>query len=155
MYNIVLLVSIYICASCSVVFGNEICGEIIKKHPLVTTEQLVNRQVNAFSPIPDDKFGHWASEKDFTSGVRGRDCEDYALQKARELIHRGYDKNKLEIFIVQIRLGEQIKIHATLVVKNNCVLDSNYSNPYYIYDAKWIKVLLRRTISQLNSKGIF
>jgi predicted transglutaminase-like cysteine proteinase len=157
MYRIVLFTIVYTCILINTAhsFENKICGEITNKNPLVTTEQRVNRQVNAYIPIPDNEFGYWASEEDFLSGEKGRDCEDYAMQKARELLRLGYDKKQLEIFIVEVRYNNRIKIHATLVVNKNCVLDSNYSDPYYIDKSNWIKILKRFPIVQLNAKGIF
>jgi predicted transglutaminase-like cysteine proteinase len=69
----------------------------------------INRAVNrAIRPQSDGRFDSW------DIGVAAGDCEDYALQKRKELIALGWPTDRLRIAVGRTARGEP---HAVLLVR--------------------------------------
>lgn len=96
--------------------------------------QTVNDEVNLFSYIPDDpRDNRWANHEEFLSGKYGRDCEDFALEKARRLIARGYTLDQLELWTIDNDPDDDVS-HLVLVVDKKYVLDNAALRTIYTVD---------------------
>jgi predicted transglutaminase-like cysteine proteinase len=105
--------------------------------------QRINREVNA-KPYKTDMELYSRDEFWTLIGEEGGDCEDYALEKRRQLLEFSYPPEALRIAICTVNgVG-----HAVLTVDTNegtYVLDNN-TNKVYPWDAaprswdlKWLK----------------
>jgi predicted transglutaminase-like cysteine proteinase len=108
-------------------------GQAAQREVLATTPQVlktlgkVNRKVNGRIRSVSDSEAYGVS--DFWALALDRpgrfgDCEDYVLEKRRELMRRGYSDKVLSIALVRTRWGQD---HAVLLVntdRGEMVLDS-------------------------------
>lgn len=76
----------------------------------------VNKRVNrAITPVTDQDHWGTAESWDFPTDGKG-DCEDYVLEKRRQLVAAGFPRQALLITVVRDQAGEG---HAVLTVKTN------------------------------------
>jgi predicted transglutaminase-like cysteine proteinase len=109
-------------------------------HTLQDVNQQVNAQVRQRSDI--DNYGvedYW--EMPLESGKDSGDCEDFVLEKRKELIDKGLPMNALSIALVETEHGDP---HAVLLVETNegdYVLDnlSPYILPWKDVHYTWLE----------------
>ncbi|MBI2035196.1 MAG: transglutaminase-like cysteine peptidase, partial [Candidatus Liptonbacteria bacterium] len=104
----------------------------------------VNNAVNDYPYIKDRPSEHWATREEFITGEKGRDCEDFALEKARRLIDVGFSDKRFNIWIVELWPDYY---HAVLVIDEKLVLDNRYSYVYLLTQGKWEQLM---RIAQFN-----
>lgn len=102
-------------------------GDDVRIRELFEVNRAVNREVR---PL-DDRLSAGLSDRWSLPGDQGMvgDCEDFALEKRRRLIARGWPEQSLRIAIADVpRLGQ----HAVLVVttsRGDLVLDNRFDRP--------------------------
>ena len=98
----------------------------------------INNAVNDYSYSQDRPSEHWATREEFITGERGRDCEDFALEKARRLIDMGFSDQRFNIWVVELWPDYY---HAVLVIDGNLILDNRYSYAYLLTQGKWKRLV--------------
>lgn len=96
--------------------------------------RLVNGYFNHIphktDPAAWSKREHWASPREFM-GIRGGDCEDYAIAKYFALRFLGFDSRQMRVIVVLNHLSpSKTELHAVLAVfcnKTWFILDNNAS----------------------------
>ncbi len=114
--------------------------------------QAIQKEVSQgnYPYISDD---HYDTRAEFLSGELGRDCEDYALEKARRLRDIGYNPARLEIWLVRLATDCcQNAYHAVLVIDGQVVLDNMRIEPYYVYKNKWLEIIKKTPVNFLDQK---
>jgi len=103
-------------------------------------EDKINKKVNSYRYYNDPGEDHFSTEAEFISEKeareKGRDCEDYAAQKMRELLRAGYTEDRLDVVYMRVFTRQGFVSHLVLLVDGERVLDNRSGNIYSIQRAR-------------------